>query len=156
MRYTTITIETTGDAVNTASLLELANPLFPTAELFEREMAGRGLLKSGDLIRWDVKAMEMESWSGRGFIHWLRKPKDPKSVSEQTLWHEANYGDGKVPFTCDQFYESLCVTELIFNRSGFVSQDGANWVLPTSSPLVSQIADLFAKRASEKAEIGKR
>jgi len=143
-------IETTGDKVTTASMLELANPLYPMAELLEKEMVGRGLLNERDLIVWDMKALGNDNWSGHGFVHWLREADDPTPAHGRLLWHNANFGDGTWPIPANQLYDSLGCMDAHFNRTGCVSMDSMTWAYPTSSPVVGQYADLFAEQAKGK------
>lgn len=155
MKHTKILIQTTSDLVTTAVMLELANPLYPMAELLERELMGRRMLKDDDLIVWDIKAIGTGPWSGHGFVHWLRPAEDPTPAQGRLLWHNANFGDGVWPIPANQLYDSLGCMDAHFNRSGCVSMDSVTWAFPTSSPIVGQYADLFTTQAEDKIAVAK-
>jgi len=138
-------------------MLALANPLFPAAELLEKEFVGRGLLSPADLLLWDITALENEvGWSGYGYVFRLRKVEQPES--DKGLWRNAGFGIGVSPVPKDApyaipglaLYEALGHTHVYFNRTGYMSNDAENWAYPAGSPIIGQFTDLLIVKDQSK------
>jgi len=130
-------------------MLVLGNPLFPAAELLEKELLGRGEIKENDLILWDVTALDNNAgWSGYGHILWLRRT-EIFEVSEG-LWRNAGFAaiGWKTPGNAS--YEALGQCDVYFNKSGYMSRNSNDWLYPAGSPIISEYADQFVTQSQQK------
>jgi len=137
--------------LNAAAMMVLANPLFVIAELLEKEMLSRGMLKEDDLIVFDITALDNNSvWSGWGHVNWLRRVREPQS-SVTGLWHNACFENG---VGGNIAYEALGHFNVHFNKTGFMSIDeGGTWNYPEGSLVVAQCVDSFAEQTKPKLTV---
>ena len=85
----------------------LSNPLFPAAELMERELTDRQVLGEDDLIQWVMEAKGPDSdYAATGEVVWVKRTEGPRRLpvffksfvmSLEGTYFEAPAGSSIVP-----------------------------------------------------------
>lgn len=105
-----------GQEASADAFMILAQPLYKAAELLEKEMDGRGLLKTCSSISWHIQVGEDTTHCGVGTIYWKFLNNLEAAV------------------------------DVFFHESGQMSTDGQDWDYAVSSPSIARLADLLVER----------
>ncbi len=117
MKYSEILLRPfNGQEASANAFMALAQPLYPAAELLEKEMEERGLLRTCSSISWHIQVGDDSMHSGVGTIYWKFLNNLEAAV------------------------------DVFFHESGQISTDGQDWDYSISSPAIARLADLLVER----------